>query len=143
VSCPWRFYNHVANKEELLDGMVEVVIGEIAPPIEGPGWRDAIRQRVLWAGQALLRHRWAVTVIESRTYVRRSSWLESSDSTSRAGAPPRSGAGAVRHRVAVPGPGSLVLWNERTWARLTLYGDRAWQEWMWWLPNPEPGLRSR
>jgi AcrR family transcriptional regulator len=65
---PMALYNHVANKDELLDGMVEVIVGEIDPPIDGAGWKDAIRQRILSARQALLRHRWAATVIESRTH---------------------------------------------------------------------------
>jgi AcrR family transcriptional regulator len=64
---PMALYKHVANKEELLDGMVEVIIGEIDPPRPGTGWKDAVRQRVLSARQALLRHRWASQVIESRT----------------------------------------------------------------------------
>jgi AcrR family transcriptional regulator len=65
---PMALYNHVANKDELLDGMVEAIVGEIDPPIDGAGWKDAIRQRVLSARRALLRHRWAATVIESRTH---------------------------------------------------------------------------
>ncbi|HEV2778987.1 MAG TPA: TetR/AcrR family transcriptional regulator C-terminal domain-containing protein [Actinophytocola sp.] len=65
---PMALYNHVANKDELLDGMVEVIVGEIDPPIDSVGWKDAIRQRILSARQALLRHRWASTVIESRTH---------------------------------------------------------------------------
>jgi len=65
---PMALYKHVANKEELLDGMVDVIVGEIDPPIQGGDWKDAIRQRVLSARQALLRHRWASQVIESRTH---------------------------------------------------------------------------
>lgn len=65
---PMALYNHVANKDELLDGMVEIIVGEIHPPIDGTGWKDAIRQRILSARQALLRHRWAAAVIESRTH---------------------------------------------------------------------------
>jgi len=63
---PMALYKHVANKEELLDGMVEAVIGEIEPPPAGAGWRDAVRQRVLSARQVLLRHPWASRVIETR-----------------------------------------------------------------------------
>ena len=63
---PMALYKHVANKEELLDGMVEAVIGEIEPPAAGAGWRDAVRQRVLSARQVLLRHPWASRVIETR-----------------------------------------------------------------------------
>jgi len=64
---PMALYKHVANKEELLDGMVDVVIGEIDPPMTGTGWKAAVRQRILSARRALLRHPWASQVIESRT----------------------------------------------------------------------------
>lgn len=64
---PMALYKHVANKEELLDGMVDVVVGEIDPPVRGTGWKSAVRQRILSARQALLRHPWASQVIESRT----------------------------------------------------------------------------
>jgi AcrR family transcriptional regulator len=64
---PMALYKHVASKEELLDGMVDVVIGEIDPPVRGTGWKSAVRRRVLSARQALLRHPWASRVIETRT----------------------------------------------------------------------------
>jgi AcrR family transcriptional regulator len=63
---PMALYKHVANKDELLDGMVDVVVGEIDPPPSGTDWKTAIRQRVLSARRALLRHPWASRVIESR-----------------------------------------------------------------------------
>jgi len=50
----------------MLDGMVDVVVGEIDPPLEGADWRTAIRERVLSARRALLRHPWASRVIETR-----------------------------------------------------------------------------
>jgi AcrR family transcriptional regulator len=64
---PMALYKHVANKDELLDGMVDVVVGEIDPPAGGTDWKAAIRQRVLSARGTLLRHPWASQVIESRT----------------------------------------------------------------------------
>ena len=64
---PMALYKHVASKEELLDGMVDAVIGEIDPPVPGAGWKTAIRQRVLSARRVLLRHPWASRVIETRT----------------------------------------------------------------------------
>jgi AcrR family transcriptional regulator len=64
---PMALYKHVANKDEMLDGMVDVVVGEIDPPLPGIDWKTAIRQRVLSARRALLRHPWASRVIESRT----------------------------------------------------------------------------
>jgi AcrR family transcriptional regulator len=64
---PMALYKHVANKDELLDGMVDVVVGEIGPPDPGVDWRTAVRQRILSARRALLRHPWASRVLESRT----------------------------------------------------------------------------
>jgi AcrR family transcriptional regulator len=63
---PMALYKHVANKDELLDGLVDVVIGEIDPPLEGVDWKTAMRERILSARRALLRHPWASKVIESR-----------------------------------------------------------------------------
>jgi len=64
---PMALYKHVASKEELLNGIVDVVVGEIRPPVSGADWKRAVRQRILSARQALLRHPWASQVIESRT----------------------------------------------------------------------------
>jgi AcrR family transcriptional regulator len=63
---PMALYKHVANKDALLDGMIDVVVGEIDPPAEGLGWKLAIRERILSARRALLRHPWASRVMESR-----------------------------------------------------------------------------
>jgi AcrR family transcriptional regulator len=67
-------YNHVANKEDLLDGLVEVVVGEvlaavdeIEPLTDADGWKEVMRARILAAREVLLRHRWAADVLESRT----------------------------------------------------------------------------
>ena len=65
---PMALYKHVANKEELLDEMIDSVVREIEPLIEGADWRSAMRHRILAARQALLRHPWAPHVIESRTH---------------------------------------------------------------------------
>ena len=65
---PMALYKHVAGKDELLDGMIDVVVGEIDPPAaDGVDWKAAVRQRILLARQALLRHPWASRVMESRT----------------------------------------------------------------------------
>ncbi|MCU1441158.1 MAG: TetR family transcriptional regulator [Rhodoglobus sp.] len=64
---PMALYKHVENKEELLDGMVEVIVEEIDPPIRDTDWKSAVRQRVLSARRALQRHPWARQAIESRT----------------------------------------------------------------------------
>ena len=63
---PMALYKHVANKDELLDAMVDVVVGEIDPPAGGTDWKTAMRRRVLSARGALLRHPWTSRVMESR-----------------------------------------------------------------------------
>jgi AcrR family transcriptional regulator len=63
---PMALYKHVADKEELLDGMIDIVIGEVGAPASDAGWKSAIRQRILSARQSLRRHPWAPGVIESR-----------------------------------------------------------------------------
>ena len=65
---PMALYKHVANKEELLDGMVDAIVGEIAPAVPGPDWKNAVRLRVLSARNSLLRHPWARQVLETRTH---------------------------------------------------------------------------
>jgi len=64
---PMALYKHVANKEELLDGMVDVIIGEVDSPIAGADWRTAVRERILSARRALLRHPWASRLLETRS----------------------------------------------------------------------------
>ena len=59
-------YYHVANKEELLDVMVDVVYGEIDPPSSGADWKTAVRRVAISAREALARHRWAIPLMESR-----------------------------------------------------------------------------
>ena len=59
-------YNHVANKDDLLNGMVDLVFSEIGPPPAGTGWKAAMRQRAISARQVLGRHRWAIGLVESR-----------------------------------------------------------------------------
>ncbi|MFJ5999877.1 TetR/AcrR family transcriptional regulator [Streptomyces sp. NPDC092370] len=60
-------YNHVANKEDLTDGMVDLVFGEIELPTPGDGWRQAMRQRAISMRLVLSRHRWAIGLMESRS----------------------------------------------------------------------------
>jgi AcrR family transcriptional regulator len=64
---PMALYKHIANKEEMLDGMLDVVVGEIDPPRTDTVWKIAIRERILSARRALLRHPWASRVMETRT----------------------------------------------------------------------------
>jgi len=60
-------YNHVASKDELLNGMVDSVFGEIELPAGGTDWRTAMRERADSARQALSRHPWAIALMQSRT----------------------------------------------------------------------------
>ena len=63
---PMALYKHVANKEELLDGMVDIVFGEIELPSADLDWRSAMRRRALSTRDALKRHSWAIGMMESR-----------------------------------------------------------------------------
>ena len=64
---PMALYRHVANKDELLGGMVDVVVGEIDPPRTDTDWKTAMRERILSARRSLMRHPWASRVMETRT----------------------------------------------------------------------------
>ena len=59
-------YNHVANKVDLLDGMVDLVFAELDLPDPGADWRSAMRDRSVSARAALRRHPWATGLMESR-----------------------------------------------------------------------------
>ena len=64
---PMTIYHHVANKEEIIDGMIDAVFAEIeVPPPETP-WREAMRRRAASARAALRRHPWAAGMLDSRT----------------------------------------------------------------------------
>jgi AcrR family transcriptional regulator len=63
---PMALYKHVANKDELLDGMVDIVFGEIELPAEDLEWRSAMRRRAISTREALGRHGWAIGMMESR-----------------------------------------------------------------------------
>ncbi|MGY1725688.1 TetR/AcrR family transcriptional regulator [Geodermatophilus sp. SYSU D01062] len=59
-------YHHVSGKDDLLDGMVDLVFAEVPVPDAGAGWRAAMRERADAMRAALARHRWAVGLLESR-----------------------------------------------------------------------------
>src|SRR5688572_15721904 len=59
-------YNHVANKDDILDGIVDLVFAEIGPPPRGGDWRSAMRERAFAARATLARHPWAIGLMESR-----------------------------------------------------------------------------
>jgi AcrR family transcriptional regulator len=60
-------YNHARNKDDILDGIVDVIIGEIDPGQLAADWQPALRQTILAARAVLLRHPWGPRVIETRT----------------------------------------------------------------------------
>jgi AcrR family transcriptional regulator len=59
-------YNHVANKDDILDGIIEIVFSEIEPPSTEVDWKTAMRQRAISTREALARHRWAIGLMEGR-----------------------------------------------------------------------------
>ncbi|WP_136709030.1 TetR/AcrR family transcriptional regulator C-terminal domain-containing protein [Agromyces sp. H66] len=60
-------YHYVANKDELLDAMIDVVFAEIELPPEEADWQSAMRWEAASTRQALARHPWAIGLMESRT----------------------------------------------------------------------------
>jgi AcrR family transcriptional regulator len=73
-------YRHVENKEDILNGLVDLVVAEIELPTSADGWRPQLRRRALSARRVFARHRWAIGLVESRT---------------------RPGAATLRHHEAV------------------------------------------
>jgi AcrR family transcriptional regulator len=65
-AAPMSLYRHLANKEELLDGMIDVVFGEMYSPTIGGAWKTELRKRGMAAREALRRHPWAVGLMETR-----------------------------------------------------------------------------
>ena len=60
-------YHHVANKDDILDGIVDVVFSEIELPTGDADWKAAMRQRAVSAREALRRHPWAIGLMDSRS----------------------------------------------------------------------------
>jgi AcrR family transcriptional regulator len=61
-------YNHVSGKDDLLDGMVDVIFSEFAlSPAGDHDWKSQLRQRAVSARDVLARHRWAVGLLDSRS----------------------------------------------------------------------------
>ena len=68
ATAPMSLYRHVANREDLLDGMVDVVFGEMYPPAIGGNWKSELRKRGVSARTALRRHPWAIGLMETRMH---------------------------------------------------------------------------
>jgi AcrR family transcriptional regulator len=58
-------YNHVANKDDILDGIVDLVVSEIEVPASDAEWRSAMRRSAISAHDAMQRHPWANTIMIS------------------------------------------------------------------------------
>lgn len=62
-------YRHVANKDAILDGIVDIVAGEFEVPAIGGNWKASMRRRSISAHEALMRHPWATMLMVSRANV--------------------------------------------------------------------------
>lgn len=60
-------YHHVAGRDDILDGMVDAVFGEIDLPPRDTDWKSAMRHRAVSARTALRRHPWAIGLMDSRS----------------------------------------------------------------------------
>jgi AcrR family transcriptional regulator len=65
---PMSVYHYVANKEEILDAIVDLVFAEIELPVAGDEWRAEMSRRANSARQALHRHPWATALMQSRIH---------------------------------------------------------------------------
>jgi hypothetical protein len=61
-------HEHVPNKDAVNDGIVDLVVGEIALPSTRDGWKAALRRRAISAHEVLMRHPWACRRLMSRRY---------------------------------------------------------------------------
>lgn len=64
---PMALYNHVENREALIDAMVEHLIAGLAAPTEAASWKTSLRSRILSARKIMQRHPWAQGAVETRT----------------------------------------------------------------------------
>ena len=64
---PMALYRHVANKDDMVDGIVDLVFAEVVVPGTDADWKTAMRERAISLRGVLSRHRWAVGLMESRT----------------------------------------------------------------------------
>ncbi|MBA2631947.1 MAG: TetR/AcrR family transcriptional regulator [Chloroflexi bacterium] len=64
---PMALYRHVTNKDDLVDGLVDLVFGEVGLPPSNVDWKGSMRERAISLRDVLSRHRWAIGLMESRT----------------------------------------------------------------------------
>jgi AcrR family transcriptional regulator len=108
-------YNHVTNKDDVLDGMIDVVFSEIDLPSSGTAWKTAMRQRASSVREVLSRHRSAIGLMESRT---------------------TPGPAALRHHDAVIG----TLRNAGFSIELTAHAYSALDSYIYGFAMQEPSL---
>lgn len=67
-------YHHVSNKDALLDGVADLIVDEVNEAVSthatatGPDdWKDVMKTRILTARDVMLSHKWAPSIIETRT----------------------------------------------------------------------------
>ena len=65
-AAPMALYRYVANRDDLVDAMIDVVFSEIGLPSGGEDWKTAMRARAVSLRDVLTRHRWAIGLMESR-----------------------------------------------------------------------------
>lgn len=65
-AAPMALYRHVANKDDIVDGLIDLVFREIALPPDGIDWKTAMRRRAVSVREVLLRHPWSIGLMESR-----------------------------------------------------------------------------
>ena len=63
---PMSVYHYVANKDEIIDGIVDLVYAEIDLPVPGGDWRTEMRRRANSARRVLANHPWATPLLQSR-----------------------------------------------------------------------------
>lgn len=63
---PMAFYRHLASKDDMVDGIVDLVFSEVDLPAIGADWKTAMRDRAISLRDVLTRHRWAIGLMESR-----------------------------------------------------------------------------
>ena len=71
-------YNHVANKDDIQNGIVEIVLEEIEVPSDGDDWKAALRQTAISSHEVFVRHRWACGLMMGTSGVSpaRMRWME-------------------------------------------------------------------
>jgi AcrR family transcriptional regulator len=71
-------YNHVANKDDILEGMLDIITGEIEVPADGADWKDALRRSAISAYETFVRHPWACSLMHATPRISdaRMLWME-------------------------------------------------------------------